>query len=103
MLLCNSASDVLPDCPPGNDRPIGINSDSCAGDSFSSGSFRSWCDLTVVLTREGIEKALTPAAQVGGIPPGVIVVPLADTPGVDPLKGGLDGNYEMYLAVERLP
>jgi hypothetical protein len=101
VFLCGSNSEVLPDCEPGNDRPIGINGGSCLGDTFAA-NLPAWCEVTVVLTREGVERALAgPAA--GGAGAGVIPIPLVDTSGVDPLKGGLDGNYELYLRVERLP
>jgi hypothetical protein len=59
--------------------------------------------VTVVFTREGVERALSSTTQVGGRPAGMIVVSLVDAPGVSPVKGGLDGNYEMFIRVERLP
>jgi hypothetical protein len=102
VFICSSASDLIPDCKPGNDRPIGINREVCVGDTFAS-SLLAWCDVTVVVTREGIEKALSATASVGATPSGVIVVPLVEPSGVDLVKGGLDGSYELYLRVERQP
>jgi hypothetical protein len=102
VFICSSASDLIPDCKPGNDRPIGINREVCVGDTFAS-NLLAWCDLTVVVTREGIEKALSAAFSTGGAPAGTIVVPLVEPSGVDLVKGGLDGSYELYLRVERLP
>jgi hypothetical protein len=103
IINCSSSSDVLPDCEPGNDRPIGINSTSCLADTFGSANFRSWCELTMVVTREGIEKALSSTSQVGGAAAGVMAIPLVDTSGVDAVKGGLDGNYDLYIRLERVP
>jgi hypothetical protein len=100
VFSCASASEVIPDCKPGNDRPIGISTSMCVGDTFAS-NLPAWCDLTIVMTREGIEKALA-APSVGGASPGVIVVPLVEPGGVDLLKGGLDGSYELYLRAERV-
>lgn len=101
ILICSSASDLIPDCSPGNDRPVGISRQGCTGDTFAS-NLLAWCELTVVLTREGIENALA-SPQVGGAPSGTIAIPLVEPSGVDPVKGGLDGSYEMYLRVERVP
>jgi hypothetical protein len=104
VLLCNSASDVLPDCKqPGNDRPIGMNNAGCTGDTFTSNEFRHWCELTIVVTREGIERAMSAASQIGSTVGGLITIPLIEPRGVDPIKGGFEGSYEMYLRVERLP
>ena len=102
VFICSSASDLVPDCKPGNDRPIGINREVCTGDTFAS-NLLAWCDLTVVVTREAIEKALSATFSSGGTPPGVVVVPLVEPSGVDAVKGGLDGSYELYLRVDRLP
>jgi hypothetical protein len=101
VFICSSASDVIPDCKPGNDRPIGINREVCVGDTFASGLL-AWCDLTIVVTREAVERALAgPAA--GGAAAGVLTIPLVEPSGVDLVKGGLDGLYELYLRFERLP
>jgi hypothetical protein len=102
VLLCSSNVEVIPDCKPGNDRQIGINRESGVGDTFKS-NLLAWCELTIVATREAIEQALSSTAQAGGIPAGVIVMPLVEPTGVDLVKGGLDGSYELYLRVERLP
>jgi hypothetical protein len=102
VFTCSSASDLIPDCKPGNDRPIGINREVCVGDTFAS-NLLSWCDVTVVVTREGIEQALSATSSSGGAPASVIAVPLVEPSGVDLVKGGLDGSYELYLRVERLP
>ena len=101
VFICSSASDLIPDCKPGNDRPIGINRETCVGDTFVS-NLLAWCDVTVVVTREAIENALSGPA-IGGAAPGVIAVPLVEPGGVDLVKGGLDGHYEMYLRLERVP
>ncbi len=101
VFICSSASDLIPDCKPGNDRPIGINRESCVGDTFAS-NLLAWCDVTVVVTREAIENALSGPA-IGGSGPGAIAIPLVEPGGVDLVKGGLDGHYELYLRVERLP
>jgi len=92
--------DVLqPDCSPGNDRPIGINQDTCIGNPRAL----SWCDITVVVTREGVERALSSPSQVLGIPSGVTMIRLTEPEGVDLVRGGLDGSYEIFLRVERMP
>ena len=102
VLLCSSASDLIPDCKPGNDRPIGINREVCVGDTFAS-NLLAWCDVTVVVTRENVERTLSAAISTGGAPPGLVIVPLVEPSGVDLVKGGLDGSYELYLRVEPLP
>jgi hypothetical protein len=102
VFICSSASDLIPDCKPGNDRPIGINRETCVGDTFAS-SLLAWCEITVVLTRESIEGALAAAISTGGTPPGLVTIPLVEPSGVYVVKGGLDGSYEFYLRAERLP
>lgn len=102
VTTCHNYIEAEPDCKPGNDRPIGLSESPCLSTSFLTGQ-RGWCDVTVVFTREGIERALSSTTQVGGRPAGIIAVPFADAPGVNPVKGGLDGNYEMFIRVERLP
>jgi hypothetical protein len=96
---CASADVLQADCSPGDDRPIGINQNTCIGNPRGL----AWCDVTIVLTREGIERALSSSYQVAGDPPGVITIPLSDREGVDDVRGGLDGNYELYIRVERMP
>jgi hypothetical protein len=95
---------IISDCKqPGNDRPIGMNARGCTGDTFTNPAFRAWCELTIVVTREGIEGALSAAAAIGSTVGGLITVPLVDTPGVDAAKGGLDGSYDLSVRIERLP
>jgi hypothetical protein len=96
---CANADLLQADCSPGDDRPIGINQNSCIGNPRGL----AWCDVTIVLTREGIERALSSSYQVDGVPPGVITIPLTEPEGVDAVRGGLDGNYELYVRVERMP
>ena len=89
--LCNSTDD----------RPIGMNRAACLNYEFEETDL--WCDIAAVLTREGVERALSASAQVGGAPPASITMPLIDRAGVDSLSGGLDGSYELYLQIQRLP
>ena len=104
VMLCQSNSDLEPDCKqPGNDRQIGISNQGCTGDTFTSPYFRAWCELTIVFTREGIERTLSAAEQIGSIVGGLITVNLLEPGGVDTIKGGFNGSYEMYVRVERLP
>jgi hypothetical protein len=102
VFICSSSSDVIPDCSPGNDRPIGINREPCLADTFVS-NLLAWCEQTMVFTREAIEGALSSTSQIGGAAAGVITLPLIEPSGVDAIKGGLEGSYELYLRVERLP
>jgi hypothetical protein len=88
-------------CHDGVDRPIGVSaSKDCV--RWNLGDEEGWCDVAAVLTRESIERALS-ASQVGGALPGSITIPLNDRPGVDTISGGLDGSYDLYLRVERVP
>ena len=88
----------------GRDRPIGIHKSDCIGDDGGGSAIRSrWCDVIVVVTREGIERALSGTYQVGGAAPGSITIPLIEPPGVDVNTGGYDGSYELYVRVERVP
>jgi hypothetical protein len=104
VITCSSASDLEADCKqPGNDRPIGMNNGACAGDTFTTPNFRHWCELTIVFTREGIERTLSAASAIGSTVGGLITLPLIEPTGVDAIKGGFEGSYEMYLRVERLP
>jgi hypothetical protein len=99
LFNCANPDSLGPDCKPGNDRPIGINQDSCIGNPRGL----AWCDITVVVTREAAERALAAAPQLGSDPPNVIKVWLNDSRGVDLVRGGLDGEYNLYLRVERAP
>jgi len=99
LFNCANADALGPDCNPGSDRPIGINQDSCIGNPRGL----AWCDITIVVTREGAERALAAAPQLASDPPNVIRVWLNDRRGVDLVRGGLDGEYDLYLRVERMP
>lgn len=79
-------------CGPGDDRPIGLH------ECYSLGG--CWLNVDVVITREAIEKALSSSYQTRGFAPGVIEIHFAD--------GGagtahFEGNYDLYLRVERVP
>jgi hypothetical protein len=87
-------------CHGGFDRPIGIDESGCINYPVGHGV---WCDFAVVFTREGIERALSATYQVGGVPPGLVTISLIEPPGVDAVKGGYDGSYELYLRMERVP
>ena len=99
LFNCAVGSVLDADCSPGNDRPIGIDLTPCNGTRRGL----SWCDVTVVLTREGVERALSSPSPAGGVPPGTITISLTEPEGVDAIRGGLDGNYELYLRLERVP
>ena len=99
LFNCASASTLGQDCNPGNDRPIGINLTPCNGRRMGL----AWCDVTMVITREGIERALASTAQAGGVPANSMSIRLAEPEGVDAVRGGLDGRYELYMRVERAP
>jgi hypothetical protein len=99
VFSCASADVLQPDCSPGDDRPIGINQDGCIGNPRAL----AWCDLTLVLTREAADRTLAAPFVVDGVPPGLITISLRDRGGVDPVRGGLDGEYNPFLRVERLP
>ena len=102
VFICDQSLGALPDvCGGGADRPIGIDaSKECVRWKLNDEQY--WCDIAAVFTREGIERALS-ASQVGGALPGSVTIPLNDRPGVDTISGGLDGSYDLYLRVERLP
>ena len=101
VFFCSELLGTSDYCHGGFDRPIGINrTGGCIGYDYTSSA--AWCDLAFVITREGIERALS-AAQVGGLSPGLIAIPLIEPAGVDLITGGYDGSYELYLRVERLP
>jgi hypothetical protein len=104
VFFCSEAFGTPGDtCDGGTDRPIGFDKSGCIGLS-GGGGLTAWCDVTVVFTREGIERALSASSQVGGVPPGLITIPLIEPPEVDTVTGGYDGSYELYLLrVERLP
>ena len=89
-------------CRNGIDRPIGMTGGACTAFSFG-GRDDGWCDMTAVLTREGVERALSASFQVGGAPSGSMTIPLIETSGVGVIDGGFDGSYELYVRVERLP
>jgi hypothetical protein len=92
MLFCSGDPTTWSSCRPGNDRPIGLTlCDPRFTDEIS------WCDLSVVVTREAIEKALASPYQAGGLGKGVIAIHLADD------GSGWNGNYDLYLRVERAP
>jgi hypothetical protein len=59
--------------------------------------YNGWLDLAVVVTREGIEKALSSSGQIGGAGNGVIPIALVDN------GSNWGGNYDLYLKVERVP
>jgi hypothetical protein len=99
LFNCASASTLGQDCSPGNDRPIGINLTPCNGTRRGL----AWCDETIVITREGIERALASTARAGGVPPNIVLIRLTEPEGVDAVRGGLDGSYELYMRVERAP
>jgi hypothetical protein len=99
LFSCANADVLGPDCSPGNDRPIGINQDICIGSPRNL----SWCDITIVVTREGVERLLSSPNEVLGVPPGLIAIDLTEPQGVDLVRGGLDGSYELFVRVERLP
>jgi hypothetical protein len=80
-----------------------MNNAACTGDTFTANAFRHWWELTIVFTREGIERALSAASAIGSTVGGLITVALIEPTGVDAIKGGFEGSYEMYLRVERLP
>jgi hypothetical protein len=46
---------------------------------------------------------LSAASAIGSTVGGLITLPLIEPTGVDAIKGGFEGSYEMYLRVERLP
>jgi len=89
-------SDIIPtiesyQCAPGfSHRPIGLRS------TGGSPSFSGWFDLAIVVTREGIEKALSSSSQIGGASNGVIPIALVDN------GSNWGGNYDLYLKVERI-
>jgi hypothetical protein len=87
------------ECKPGNDRPIGVTGTACNGVRSGVG----WCDVTVVFTREGIERALSSPSPVQGIPAGLISISLIDRRSADERSGGVDGEYTLFLRVERAP
>jgi len=102
VFFCSELIGSADYCHGGFDRPIGINKDGgCIGYDYRSSA--AWCDLALVVTREGIERALSASYQVGGISPGLITLPLVEPVGVDLITGGYEGSYELYLRVERLP
>ena len=101
VFFCSELIPISDYCHGGFDRPVGMNRvGGCIGYDFQTNAV--WCDLAVVITREGIERALS-ASQVGGIAPGLIAIPLIEPTGVDLLTGGYEGSYELYLRVERMP
>jgi hypothetical protein len=101
VFFCSELVGSSDYCHGGFDRPIGLNKDGgCIGYDYRTSV--AWCDLALVVTREGIERALS-ASQVGGISPGSIAIPLIEPVGVDLISGGYEGSYELYLRVERLP
>jgi hypothetical protein len=102
VVFCSELFAAPDNCDGGFDRPIGVHKVGCIGLAGGGGT-SAWCDLAVVFTREGIERALSATSQVGGVPPGLITIPLIEPPGVDAVTGGYDGSYELYLRVERLP
>jgi hypothetical protein len=96
-VLFSCFSDVIPtveseQCGPGwSHRPIGLRP------SPGVSQYNGWLDLAVVVTREGIEKALSSSAQIGGAGNGVIPIALVDN------GSNWGGNYDLYLKVERVP
>jgi hypothetical protein len=102
VFFCSELVPISDNCHGGFDRPIGMDRvGGCIGYDFRTNAV--WCDLAVVVTREGIERALSASFQVGGISAGSITIPLIEPVGVDLLTGGYEGSYELYLRVERLP
>ena len=77
---------------PGMDHPIGIV-------TMSAGSATTYAQWYLALTRRKIEAALSPSSTVGGLPPGVLTVPVKDLYSAD----GFGGAYTLYLFVERRP
>jgi hypothetical protein len=70
------------------------------GDCYGVGG--CWGGSDVVVTREAIEKALSSPYQSGGTAPGVIQIHLVDGV-VSAGTAQFEGNYDLYLRVERLP
>jgi hypothetical protein len=85
---------VTYDIGAGQDRPIGMQPNAAR-----AAHLPEWTDHILVFTREKIESALSSAYQVGS--PGVVGIPLTDA---NP-EGNVayDGDYTMYVRVERLP
>jgi hypothetical protein len=89
---------------PGKDRPIGLDGYHPTPVqlplSVYDRSSMHWVDRYVAFTREKIETML--AAPTPGFSPGIIPVSLVDG---DPrtTEGRLQGDYVLYLRVERLP
>ena len=101
VFFCSDLVGSSDYCHGGFDRPIGIDrTGGCIGYDYRQQG--AWCDLAIVVTREGIERALS-ASQVGGITPGLVTIPLIEPTGVDLISGGYEGSYELYLRVERMP
>jgi hypothetical protein len=93
-------SDVIPggagleseQCAPGySHRPIGLRP------TPGSPQYNGWLDVAIVVTREGIERALSSTGQVGGAANGVVPIGLVDN------GSNWAGNYDLYLKVERVP
>ena len=81
-------------CKRGTERPIGINRMVCPGNNQMD--YAVWCNPTIVVTREAVEKAYASTSQTGGVAPGVIPIHLLDGP-------EFAGTYELYVAIQRLP
>jgi hypothetical protein len=92
VFFCSELVGSSDYCHGGWDRPIGMDRvGGCIGYDFKDNAV--WCDLAFVVTREGIERALS-ASQVGGISPGLITLPLIEPSGVDLITGGYEGSYD---------
>jgi hypothetical protein len=102
VFFCSELVGTSDYCHGGFDRPIGMDKvGGCIGYDYRANA--AWCDLALVVTREGIERALSASYQVGSISPGLITLPLVEPAGVDLITGGYEGSYELYLRVERIP
>lgn len=84
------------DIGPGQDRYIGMRPNPADG---IWGQYPEWTDHLLVFTREKIEAVLSSAYQVGS--PGIVAIPLIDA---NPNgSSSYEGDYTLYLRVERLP
>ncbi|MGD9851401.1 MAG: hypothetical protein AB7T38_09045 [Nitrospirales bacterium] len=90
------------------DRPIGLERipPPTTGNPLQSHPpiVYSLRDRYVVLTRKKIETELSSPSSIGNVPPVLITIPFIDGPPALPIGGiQLQGNYTMYLRVEKLP